>query len=294
MLKYPRHPLSALLPNLTADELTGLRVSIQAIGVQEPATLFEGMILDGWNRYTVAAEQQVECPLRQLPEGIDPVEFVRSTVQRRHLTPSAIALLEVQLHEWRGSGHRAKAEVASGFTSAEMAAKAGVSDRTIRQAKVVAKAAEEVQQAVKAGKLSVEKGARIAQLPAEQQAAALTAPPPVPKFSAAPQDVPPPITDPGFQSPTDLLEEQEAEIKRLTEQLAAASADDAKAELIRLRTALQVSERRQGELMGEGARLQADLRTANNTIRQLCQLLDINDTRKVVSAVKALIEKVKA
>jgi hypothetical protein len=295
MLQYPRHPLSALLPALTADEITGLRMSIEAIGVQEPATVYQEQILDGWNRYTLAAEQGVPCPLRQLPEGVDPVEFVRSTVQRRHLTVSALALLEVELNNWRPSGERARGEPGSplGATNAEMAARAGASERTIQKAKAASHATEAVKEAIKAGKVSVKRGAELAQLPAEEQAAALVAPP-VPKFAAAPLDVPPPISDPGFQSPTDLLEEQEAEIRRLTEQLAAASADDTRAELIKLKTALQVAERRQGELMGEGARLQADLRTASNTIRQLCDLLDLADTRKLVAAVKALKAKTEA
>lgn len=297
MLQYPRHPLSALLPALTAEEITGLRMSIEAIGVQEPATVYQEQILDGWNRYTLAAEQGVPCPLRPLPEGVDPVEFVRSTVQRRHLTVSALALLEVELNNWRPSGVQ-DSKGAPGApmpaTNEQMAARAGSGTRTIQQAKAASQATEVVKEAIKAGKLSVKRGAEIAKLPAEEQAAALDAPPPVPKFAAAPLDVPPPISDPGFQSPTDLLEEQEAEIRRLTEQLAAASADDKAAKLIQLQQRLQVAERTVGERMADAARLQTELRTASNTIRQLCQLLDLGDTRKLVGAVKALVEKAKA
>lgn len=298
MLKYTRHPLSALLPALTADEIDGMRISIEAIGVQEPATLFDGQILDGWNRYTLADELGVDCPLRPLPSGIDPVEFVRSTTRRRHMTLSALALLEVQLNDWRASGERGRGEAASplGATTAQMAANVGASERTIEKAKAASRATEAVHEAIRAGKLSVEKGAKIAKLPEGEQAAALTAPPPVPKFGAAPPvpPMPPAADDPGFLSPTDLAEEQEAEIRRLTEQLAAASADDKAAELIKLKTMLQVAERRQGELMADAARLQGDLRTASNTIRQLCDLLDLQDTRKVVAAVKALVAAAKA
>jgi hypothetical protein len=60
-----------------------------------------------------------------------------------------------------------------------LAAIAGVSERTIRQAKAVqTKAAPEVQAAVKRGDIGFPKAAAIANLPAEQQAAALNKPAP--------------------------------------------------------------------------------------------------------------------
>lgn len=290
MLAYQRHPLSALLPALTADEIEGLRTSIVALGVIDPITLYEGQVLDGWNRYTLADEQQVPCPHVELPEGLDPVDFVRSKTRGRNMTQGQLALLEVSLHEWRGTGRPEKGAPGAPFSVAQMAANAQVSERTIHQAKAVAQAAEAVKEAVKGGKLSVKRGAEIAKLPAEEQAAAVAAPKVAPPEMVAP----PPPEDPGFQSPMELAEEQEAEIRRLAERLASAEADDKAAELIKLRTMLQVSERRQGELMADAARYQSELRTASNTLRQLCDVLDLVDTRRLVSAVKALAAQVKA
>ena len=288
-----RHPLSALLPDLTEEETAGLRASIAANGVIDAITLYEGQVLDGWNRYTCATLEQVTCPTVDLAAGIDPVEFVRSRTRGRNMTKSALALLEVQLHDWRASGDRARGEPGSplGATNAEMAAGAQVSDKTIKQAKTVAQAgAPEVQQAVKAGKVSIKRAAEIARLPAEQQAAALAAPKPAaPSFEEVKASaVAAEAAEAGYQTPTELLEEQEAIIRGLQERLASAEAVDGKAELIRLRVALQNAERTQRETMDRAAQHQSEARKSGELIGQLCRLLDLDDTRKLLAAVKAL------
>jgi hypothetical protein len=298
-----RHPLSALLPDLTEEETAGLRASIRANGVIDPVTIYEGMVLDGWNRYKNATLEQVACPTVDLPEGIDPVEFVRSRTRGRNMTPSALALLEVKLTTWRASGERtARGEPGSplptGASVAEMAARAGVSDRTIQQAKAVAQAAEPVQQAVKAGKLSVKRGAEIARLPEAEQAAALERPA---VKAAAPQDLERVKADAAaaagddyMPTPTEIAEEQEAIIRTLQEQLASAQADDAKAENLRLRIALQNAERTVRETMDRAAQHQSEARKSGLIVGELCRLLDLNDTRKLVAAVKALVAKAQA
>jgi hypothetical protein len=167
-----------------------------------------------------------------------------------------------------------------------MAAEAGVSERTIRQAKVVSsKAVAPVRAAVKDGKLSAKRAAAIAQLPADEQEGALHAPPPA---KAAANPAPGAGEDSDFDSPSDLLEQQEVLIRQLQEQLASASAVDAGAENLRLRKLLQDGERRLHEVMENAARHQSDLRKASDTIRRLCLLLNLNDTRRLVSTVEAL------
>lgn len=48
---YQQHPLSAAFPAMSAEDFQGLKDSIENIGVQNPITIFEGMVVDGWNRY---------------------------------------------------------------------------------------------------------------------------------------------------------------------------------------------------------------------------------------------------
>ncbi|MCR8961167.1 hypothetical protein M0765_026585 [Variovorax sp. S2] len=180
MTTYEQHPLSAAFPAMSDAEFTALVDSIADIGVQNPVTLFEGMVLDGWNRYRATLEAGVECPSVEF-EGDDPVRFVRAqNKHRRHLTAGAWALVEVALCAWKPAHRPDKGAAAAPLRSnAEMAASAGVAVRTIQQAKVVATSGTpDVQQAVKAGAVSVEKAADIARLPKEEQAAALSAPKP--------------------------------------------------------------------------------------------------------------------
>jgi len=190
-MNYQQHPLSAAFPAMSDAEYTELLDSITDIGVQNPITIYEGMVLDGWNRYRAANEIGYECPTAEFT-GDDPVRFVRAqNKHRRHLTASAWALIEVSLSAWMPSHRPDKGEAAAPLRSnAEMAASAGVAVRTIQQAKVVATSGTpDVQQAVKAGSVSVEKAAGIARLPKDEQAAALAAPKSA-KFQGKPKKVP--------------------------------------------------------------------------------------------------------
>lgn len=51
---YTQHPLSAAFPAMQSDEFQALVDSIESIGVQNPITLLDGMVIDGWHRYKAA------------------------------------------------------------------------------------------------------------------------------------------------------------------------------------------------------------------------------------------------
>jgi len=80
------HPIAELLPALQGTELRKLASDIKANGLLEPIVLYEGMILDGRNRYQCCLTESVE-PRFVLYEGQDPGGFVISmNILRRHLT----------------------------------------------------------------------------------------------------------------------------------------------------------------------------------------------------------------
>ncbi|MFM9926915.1 hypothetical protein VLK31_28290 [Variovorax sp. H27-G14] len=191
-MNYQQHPLSAAFPAMSVAEYTELLDSISDIGVQNAITLYEGKVLDGWNRYRAATETGIECPTVEFT-GDDPVRFVRAqNKHRRHLSAGAWALVEVALNAWRPTGRPEKGELSSPFQAAneQMAANVGVTVRTIQHAKVVeASAAPEVKEAVMTGAVSVKDAASIAKLPKEDQAAALAAPKPS-RFQGKPKKVP--------------------------------------------------------------------------------------------------------
>ena len=189
---YQQHPLSAAFPAMSADDFQSLKDSIMEIGVQNPITLFEGMVIDGWHRYAAANEMGMDCPVVALGD-VDPRDFVLAQNKaRRHITQAQLAMATTSVYAWRPVGNPALSNSAPGAelkTTKELAVSAGVSERTIEQAKAVqTKAAPEVVEAVKAGEIGLKKAAAIAKLPKEEQAAAIHKPAP----KAAPEATPAP------------------------------------------------------------------------------------------------------
>ena len=191
---YQQHPLSAAFPAMGHDEFQALKESIVDLGVQNPVTLFEGMVLDGWHRYCAAIELGMECPERDLELWIDPRSYVLAqNKSRRHVTQAQLAIATTAVFAWRPLGSN---QYAGSALSAEapkstkqLAEVAGVAVRSIEQAKVVqSKAAPEVVEAVRRGEIGLPKAAAIAKLPKQEQAAALHKPLPKPEQQEIPDD----------------------------------------------------------------------------------------------------------
>lgn len=201
-----QHPLSAAFPAMAADEYQALVDSVTNNGVINPITTYEGMVLDGWHRYSAANEVGVECPMVEL-DGVDPQAFViAQNKDRRHIAQGQIALAVAAVYRWKPRGANQHGASAPGAdpakTTAQLAEIAGVGERTMERAKTVeAKATPKVKEAVKAGEISVKRAAEIAQLPAKEQAKALTAPPP--------KEVPADREDEMAHTITELAEENE-------------------------------------------------------------------------------------
>jgi len=166
---YTQHPLSAAWPIMSAEDMRALQDSIGNVGVLNPITLYEGMVLDGWNRYTAANAAGMPCPAIELGDT-DPCDFSEAMNEtRRHATASQRAMAMVTIYNW-ASAHRpsnnsaTKKGVAAtqkkAKTTAEMAKKAGVSSTTIKQAKAAVKAG--LGEAVKDGTLTVAQADSIA------------------------------------------------------------------------------------------------------------------------------------
>ena len=82
------HPAANIFPMMTGDEFKTLVESISRNGYDAafPILTFEGMILDGRNRYSACLELGV-TPIYREWGGDDPWEFVwLANSERRHLT----------------------------------------------------------------------------------------------------------------------------------------------------------------------------------------------------------------
>ena len=250
MSKFKQHPLSAAFPAMSAEDFQSLKDSITNIGVQNPITLFEGMVIDGWHRYTAANDIGMDCPSVELGD-VDPRDFVLAQNKaRRHVTQAQRAMATTAVYAWRPVGNPALSNSAPGAelkTTKELAAAAGVGERTIEQAKTVQmKAAPEVVEAVKTGEIGLKKAAAIAKLPKEEQAAAIHKPAPKP----APAVVEPEIEAPPEYTELDAAHDQISELQ---------------AELVVARMG-DIPEEEKQQAAGLIAELHAEIKTLNATL----------------------------
>jgi hypothetical protein len=93
----PFHPLADIFPLMEGDEFDALVADIKANGLQKPIITYEGMILDGRNRYRAWIAAGIRRKLHENSEVIriggpdrpffDPAAYVISAnIHRRHLT----------------------------------------------------------------------------------------------------------------------------------------------------------------------------------------------------------------
>jgi hypothetical protein len=199
MKEYKIHEYARLFPAMSDEELEELANDIRENGLQNPVWIDEhDCILDGRNRAAACrlAGVEVEAKLYFGNEE-EKLRFVVSqNVHRRHLNTSQRAVIAATMAESfealakarqsavlkRGSEAapvKEKFPEREGGQSRDQAGAAlNVSGKTVDMAKkVIAKAAPEIVEAVTKGDLAVSRAAKIADLPKEQQVAALEAAP---------------------------------------------------------------------------------------------------------------------
>lgn len=246
-MAYQQHPLSAAFPAMQADEYQALHDSIMEIGVQNPITVFEGMVIDGWHRYTAANELGLDCPVVELGD-VDPRDFVLAQNKaRRHITVAQLAMAANAVYQWRAAGRPSTNSAGPAeLKQSDIAEKTGVSVRSLRQANKVAKdAAPEVAEAVKSGAVGLEKAVAIAKLPKEEQAAAIAKP--IHKKEA---------TEPQQQE-----EDEYTELDALADQVR-----DLQAEVARLKLLVPAEADEGNDMLKEMQHEMATLRQANKAI----------------------------
>ena len=212
-----QHQLSAAFPAMSAMELADLTNDIRHNGQRYPIVILDGMILDGWHRYQACLTLGIEPTSILLADGLDPVVFVQSVnLKRRNLDASQRAAAVTACNAWARAGNQPKGEVAAPLaTVAEMAKTAGVSERTIQQAKTAHAAG--LGDAVRDGLVTVERAAEIAKLPEAERQAAVIAPKTKPERKPRVPSLPVPAGE--IERLNAVIADQVAEIKELAQAL---------------------------------------------------------------------------
>jgi len=164
MESYVQHPLGQIMPRMEAEQYHTFTADIKKNGLQNPIVLYEGKILDGWNRYSVCISQSIE-PCFTKYEGDCPATFVMSSnMERRHLTPGQKACISTEILpfvEAEAKTRNIRKDVSTGVvgseptqkgrSSAKVAKMLHISDKSVLLAKKLKREDPEIFEKVKRG-----------------------------------------------------------------------------------------------------------------------------------------------
>jgi len=153
------HPLCGLFPLMSSAELAALKADIAAHGLREPITLHEGAIVDGRNRYRACEELGIVPRFEQWDGKGELLDFILSrNLHRRHLNESQRALVAARIANMR-QGARTDLEPSANLPEVVSQSKAAdllnVSERSLRNAKVILTEAPDLVPAIEAGEMTV-------------------------------------------------------------------------------------------------------------------------------------------
>jgi N6-adenosine-specific RNA methylase IME4/ParB-like chromosome segregation protein Spo0J len=155
----PFHPLADVLPLIEGPEFDRLVADIAEHGLKDKITLYDGMILDGRNRYRACRVAGVTPDYIEFDDK-DPAAFVLTkNLVRRHLGPSERAMVAARMANLKW-GQRA--DRVEGSIDLSTAAKlVSVSEPSVKRARVVLEhGTPELVQAVDHGRIAVHEAYR--------------------------------------------------------------------------------------------------------------------------------------
>ena len=195
------HPAASIFPMMDGQEYEQFKADIAANGQRRPIVVWKAMLIDGRNRLRACIELGITPETMELPDGADPVQWIISeNIHRRHLSASQRATFAAEIETIGRGGDRKSSNSQEKQHEnqrrniapliGDTAKAASVSTRLVNDARTVLKdGAQEVVDAVKAGKVSVSKAANVVrkEKDKEKQKAAIAKPKQKPEVKAEPK-----------------------------------------------------------------------------------------------------------
>lgn len=163
-----------LIPPLTQEEFQQLEENILREGILEPLTIWNGVLIDGHNRYSIAKKHGLEFQTREAEfdsENDAEIWIIKNQFGRRNLSKYDRSLLalrlkpviaekaEKNLHLSDGKGCQKSDKVNSIDTKRELAKIAGVSHDTIHRVETIeASGNDRIREKVRNGEMSINEG----------------------------------------------------------------------------------------------------------------------------------------
>jgi hypothetical protein len=161
------HPLALFLP-MEGTKFDALVEDMRLRGQQEPIALFQGMILDGNNRYRACQRIGAE-PLAKEYTGTDPIGFVLSAnLHRRHLDETQRGIVAAKLANMRRGGKEANPSIGgiAPISQEDAATRLNVSVKTVERAsKLISNGTPELVRAAEQGKVKVSAAVKFVEKP---------------------------------------------------------------------------------------------------------------------------------
>jgi ParB-like chromosome segregation protein Spo0J len=110
--EYVPHPFASMFPMIEGQELENLKASIAKSGILEPIRLYQGMILDGRNRYAAAKACGHQFSAKDFKEWFGTIEeaeawVLETNLHRRHLTAKQKQeMVRAQIKKYPGKSNR--------------------------------------------------------------------------------------------------------------------------------------------------------------------------------------------
>jgi len=96
-MDFKEHELSKIIPSMSEEEYRNLKEDIKQNGLINPIVLYEEKIIDGRHRFHACKELKIEIKTEEY-KGKQPLTYIISqNIKRRHLTPSQLATIAVEL-----------------------------------------------------------------------------------------------------------------------------------------------------------------------------------------------------